>query len=445
MRRQTGLMRSWTGALPDTAAAIGLAGYRLAGAIIGPFLPIVLSWRAARGKEGRHRLGERYGRASAPRPSGRLVWVHAASVGEANAVMPVIARLADAGFSVVFTSVTVTSAEVAAARLPPGAIHQFVPIDIAPYVERFLRYWRPELAIFVESELWPTMITRLARRSIPQVIVNARLSAKSFRNWSRLRWIAEPLLSRIDLCLAQSRQDGDHFAALGTANVVVTGNLKWDAPPLAADPGELARLRSDVGTRPMWLAASTHDGEEMLVAGAHKRLRQRYPNLLTIIVPRHPKRGDAIRAMLSADGLAVVQRSRGEPLDERAEVYLADTLSELGLFYRLAPIAFLGNSLAAHGGHNPIEPLRLNAAVLHGPHVHNFAEVYEQLDRAAPTAPVIDAAGLASAIRAWLDDPAAAAAHVAAATRAVAPLTGALEATIGALQPYLAGKAKTIP
>jgi 3-deoxy-D-manno-octulosonic-acid transferase len=396
-------------------------------------------------KENRGRLGERYGRASAPRPPGRLIWVHAASVGETNAVMPMIARLTDYGFSVVFTSTTVTSAEIAAARLPDGAIHQFVPFDIAPYVERFLRYWRPQLAIFVESELWPMMITRLARHSIPQIIVNARLSANSFRNWSRFRWIAAPLLSRIDLCLAQSRQDGDHFTALGAPNVVVTGNLKWDAPPLDADPGELARLRSAIGARPVWVAASTHDGEERIVADAHRLVRERRPNLLTIIVPRHPVRGDAIRSMLAADGLAVAQRSRGEPLDERADIYLADTLGELGLFFRLAPVAFLGNSLAAHGGHNPIEPIRLNTAVLHGPHVHNFAEVYERLDRAVPTGPVTDAAGLAGAILAWLDDPAAAAAHAERAARALAPLTGALEATVSALQPHLAGKATAIP
>jgi 3-deoxy-D-manno-octulosonic-acid transferase len=244
----------------------------------------------------------------------------------------------------------------------------------------------------------------------------------------------------ISLCLARSAGDGDRFSRLGAPDVRVTGNLKFDVPPLAADEGAIARLASAIGGRPAWVAASTHEGEEGIVAEAHRLIRERHPDVLTILAPRHPERGDAVRAMLAARGLTVAQRSRGNPLLREIDVYLADTLGELGLFYRVAPIAFLGGSLIPHGGQNPIEPARLDAVVLHGPHVHNFADVYAILDRAVPLAPITDAAGLADAVGRLIDDPPGSAASAAKAKAALAMLTGALEATMTAITPYLAGK-----
>jgi 3-deoxy-D-manno-octulosonic-acid transferase len=425
--------------MTDIAAHLALAGYRIAGLALQPVVPLALAARARRGKEDMTRTGERYGLTTLTRPEGRLIWVHAASVGETNAILPLISRLTESGFRVVFTSTTVTSAQIAAQRLPAGALHQFGPLDVATYVDRFLAHWRPELAIFVESEIWPTIISRLANRKIPLAVVNGRLSERSFRGWKRFAAVARALFSRISLALAQSDEDGARFAELGTARVSVTGNLKFDTPPLAAEDGEVERLRSAIGQRPVWIAASTHEGEEEIVGDAHRRLRERHPNLLTIIAPRHPERGTAIRDMLAARRLTVAQRSRGEPLVREIDIYLADTLGELGLFYRAAPIAFLGGSLVPHGGQNPIEPTRLDASVLHGPHVHNFAAVYDRLDGAVPVAPISDATTLAAAVGGLLADPRLRAARAAAAVAALAPLSGALDATMQALRPYLVG------
>ena len=426
--------------MADVAAATFAAGYRLAGVLLRPAVPFILSGRVGRGKEDPQRLSERYGRASLPRPPGRLVWVHAASVGETNAILPLIDRLTGIGLAVVFTTATLTSAAIAAKRLPRGAQHQFAPLDLAPFVGSFLAHWRPDLAIFVESEMWPTMVRKLAESRVPLVVANARLSERSYRGWKRFAGFAGTVFPRITLCLAQSDADATRFAALGATNVRAVGNLKFDVPPLAADSGAVARLTAAIGGRPSWIAASTHEGEEEIVADAHRLIRQRHGEALTIVVPRHPERGDTVRAMLVAKGLTVAQRSRGEPLLRETDAYLADTLGELGLFYRLTPIAFLGGSLIPHGGQNPIEPTRLAAAVLHGPHVHNFSDVYAALDAAVPGAPITDAASLADAVAALMADPAAVASRAAAGKAALACFSGALEAVMTAISPYLAGR-----
>jgi 3-deoxy-D-manno-octulosonic-acid transferase len=275
---------------------------------------------------------------------------------------------------------------------------------------------------------------------VPQVRLNAHMSARSARGWARVGMVARALFGRFTLCLAQSEADGARYRALGARNVTVIGNLKLDEPPPAADPGALAAFRAEVGGRPLWVAASTHEGEEAAVAEAHRKLAERHRDLLTIIVPRHPARGGEIRAALSADGLTVAQRSLGERATPATAIYLADTLGEMGLFYRAAPIAFVGGTLAAIGGHNPIEPVRLDAAVIHGPHTENAAEIYAALDAAGGTVPVMDAAELAAAVGRLLDDPAALAAQRARASAALAPFTGALGHTLAALAPWLSAK-----
>ncbi len=414
-----------------------LAAYRLVGRAVTPILPLALSRRAARGKEDPGRISERYGTASIERPAGRLVWVHAASVGETNAVLPLIRRLVEAGLAVVFTSVTVTSAGIAATRLPAGAHHQFAPIDVPSAIGRFIEHWRPEMALFVESELWPTTLSTLQNRGIPLVLVNARLSERSFRGWQRFGSVAHALVGRLALCLAQSPQDAERYRALGARDVRITGNLKFDVPAPEVDPAALAAFERTTDNRPIWVAASTHPGEESIAAGVHRTLASRIPGLLTVIVPRHPERGAAIRSEIVAGGLSVAQRSLGELLLPVTDVYLADTLGELGLFYRAAPVAFLGGSMVEHGGQNPIEPLRLSCTVLHGPHVHNFSDIYAAIDAVVPQAFAADAGDLAERVAELLGDREAARRQAEALADALKPLSGALNETMTALDPFI--------
>jgi len=431
-------------AASSTAAMANLAGtaafgiYRLAGMVIRPVTPLILSWRVSKGKEDQARLGERYGRAGRERPAGRLAWIHAASVGETIAVLPLIRKLRAERVQVLLTTVTLTASRIAAERLPAGAIHQFAPFDCKPFTDAFLAHWRPDVAVFVESEMWPQAVMSLAARNVPLVVANARMSERSFAGWHRYRAVVSDLFSRVALCLAQTARDGERYAALGVGKVVVTGNLKFDSPPLAAAPEAVAAFRAALGGRPVWLAASTHPGEDEIVADTHRRLADEHPGILTVIAPRHPERGPDIAAMLAARGLRTARRKAEEPLSPEVEVYVADTLGELGLFYRAAPVAFVGGSLVPHGGQNPIEPVTLGCAVLHGPHVHNFADVYAALDELPEAAPAVaDAAALAGGVTALLADPGLRARRVAAASAALKPLSGALAATFSALSPYL--------
>jgi 3-deoxy-D-manno-octulosonic-acid transferase len=414
-----------------------LAAYRLTGRAMTPMLPWALSRRAKRGKEDPSRIGERHGKASIKRPPGRVVWVHAASVGETNAVLPLIRRLVEAGLAVVFTSVTVTSAGIAASKLPQGARHQFAPMDVPSAVDSFIAHWRPELALFVESELWPTTIAALRERGIPLVLVNARLSERSFRGWQRFGSVAHALVGRLSLCLAQSKQDADRYRTLGVKDVQVTGNLKFDVPAPDADPAALAAFRSMAGGRPLWVAASTHAGEEAIAAAVHRVLQRQIPKVLTVIVPRHPERGAAIRSEIAATGLSVAERSLDEPVLPITDIYLADTLGELGLFYRATPAVFLGGSLVDRGGQNPIEAVGLGCAVLHGPHIHNFADSYEAIDAAVPKAAIGYIDELAERLAELLVEPEIARHQAKKLSLALKPLAGALDATMTALQPYL--------
>jgi 3-deoxy-D-manno-octulosonic-acid transferase len=354
-------------------------------------------------------------------------------------VLPLIRRMTADKLSVLLTTVTVTAAKIAAERLPSGAIHQFAPVDCKPWTEAFLDHWRPDLAIFVESEIWPQAIMSLAARGIPLCIANARLSERSFAGWKRYSSVAQAMFSKVSLCLAQSERDGERYHALGAPNVVVTGNLKFDSPLPASTPEAVAALKEALGDRPVWVAASTHPGEEEMVGDAHRILAERHPGLLTVIVPRHPERGPEIAAALAARGLNVARRRAGEPITPGVAIYLADTLGELGLFYRVAPVAFMGGSLVNHGGQNPIEPIGLGAAVIHGPHVYNFTDIYDALGRASASQRVEDAATLAAAASALLGDPELCERRVAEARAALKPFSGALTATWRALDPYLGG------
>jgi 3-deoxy-D-manno-octulosonic-acid transferase len=414
-----------------------LRAYRRLSAAAAPLTGLLVGRRLRQGKEEFGRIGERRGIATVDRPRGPLIWIHGASVGEVLAVAELIKRLRALNVRILLTSGTVTSAAIVTKRFPPDVVHQYVPFDSPRYVARFLEFWQPSLALFVESDLWPNLILTSAARRVPMVLINGRMSPRSFPRWRRASATISALLGRFELCLAQSEVDAERFSALGARDVVTTGNLKLDVEAPPADAGRLERLLSATRGRPVVVAASTHAGEEDLIAAAHTRLKARFPSLLTVIVPRHPKRGEAIARALQASGLEVALRSHDQMPQAGTAIYVADTLGELGLFYRLAPIVVMGGSFIPHGGQNPIEAIKLGAAVIHGPHVFNFADVYAELDSAGGAAQVGGEAELAAQIGRWLSDQPTRQRVVDAGAAVVNRLGGALERSLAALEPYL--------
>jgi len=411
--------------------------YRKLSSAMVPLSPALINRRLKLGKEDPARVGERRGVSADVRPAGPLVWIHGASVGEVLAAAALIERLRALNLRILLTSGTVTSAAIVAKRFPPDVIHQYVPYDSPRYVTRFLDHWRPSLALFIESDLWPNLILSSAARRLPMVLINGRMSQRSFPRWRRVSNTISALLGRFDVCLAQSQVDGERFAALGSRNVVVTGNLKLDVPAPPADSAKLERLLSMTRGRPIVVAASTHPGEEDILVETHKTLAGFFPGLLTVIVPRHADRGAAIGGLITASGLKTALRSREELPSASTDIYVGDTMGEMGLFYRLAPIVFMGGSMVEHGGQNPIEAVKLGASVVHGPHVFNFSDVYEALDAAhgARRADTPDA--LVKQLGQLLADPKVRSAQLAASERVVGELGGALERTLAALEPYL--------
>ncbi len=377
-----------------------------------------LEKRLAIGKEDPARLPERLGEPGRPRPDGPLVWFHAASVGESLSILELVRRLSDerpdVGFLV--TTGTVTSAKMMSARLPEGAFHQFVPVDVRPFVRRFLAHWHPDLAVWTESELWPAMIYETARADVPMVLINARISQRTSRGWRWFPGFARSLLRRFDHVLAQDSLTARNLLRLGLpkSRIEVTGSLKEGSAALPHNEAERALFARKLAGRPVWLAASTHPGEEDMVASAHRQASRAAQRLLLIIAPRHPERGPEIAATLRADGWRVAMRSNGELPESETEIYLADTLGEMGLWYRLAPVTFLGGSLVEIGGHNPFEPAALGSAIIHGPHVHKVADVFERLNAVGATLEVKSADALGKAvIQVLAPDKAAAMAHAA--------------------------------
>ncbi|HEY8579982.1 MAG TPA: 3-deoxy-D-manno-octulosonic acid transferase [Beijerinckiaceae bacterium] len=411
--------------------------YRALTQAMTPFAPLLLKWRARKGKEDPERLEERRGFATLERPYGRLAWLHGASVGEGMALLPLIERLRGRGFEVLLTTGTVASAQVLAERLPAGATHQFAPIDAPRYVERFLDYWSPDIALIAESELWPNLLAAADARGVPVVLVNARLSQRSYERWLKIPGTIQSLLGKIDLCLAQSPADAARLMDLGAARVQVAGNLKYDVPALPADQTQLARLRAAVGARPAWLAASTHDGEEQIALAAHRALLRRFPDLITIVAPRHAARGPQIAEMARRAGVSAPLRSRGETLGAGPQFYVADTMGELGLFYRICNAIFVGKSLAGGGGQNPIEPAKLGSAILHGPMTSNFADVYAALDARDGALLVGGAEELADALAHLLTDTRRLREMARTAGEVVDAYGGAGDKIMQAIEPYV--------
>jgi len=383
-----------------------LSIYRAAATLGKPFIDYVIKKRCREGKEDLARIEERKGKPSKERPKGSLIWIHAASLGESLSILPLIellhGRYNKCNFLV--TTGTVTSAKMLSKRLPKNVIHQFVPFDRPQWVNSFLDHWQPSLALWVESEFWPNLIKLTEGRDIPMVLINGRISPRSLKNWSRFPGSIASLLKSFRLCLAQSHTDMKNLRTLGATNVKMLGNLKYASDPLPAEAQTVTELKVSFADRPTWLAASTHPGEEEFIINTHKILSDKLPQLLTIIAPRHPVRGDFIAELAANEGLTGQLRSRATALRPNTDIYIADTIGELGVFYRIAPVSFIGGSLIPHGGQNILEAAKLGSAVIFGPFTENFNEITCEMVSTAAAVQIDTPAALVDAVYSLIID-----------------------------------------
>jgi 3-deoxy-D-manno-octulosonic-acid transferase len=384
-----------------------LSLYRCIDVIGAALITYYLARRKAQGKEDLERFPERFGHAVLPRPDGPLIWLHAASVGESLTLLPLIGRLKidHPGKNFLLTTGTVTSAALMAERLPAGVIHQYIPIDRMVCVQRFLGHWKPDLVLWSESDFWPNFITETASHSIPIILINGRISPKSFTRWQCFPGFIRNILKCFSLCLGQTKADTARLKKLGAPMADCVGNLKFAVEPLPVNETDLTTLANNIGTRPTWFSASTHPGEENLLWGVHQRLQKKHPNLLTMIAPRHPERGNRIASHLKKLGARTAQRSKNEPITLYTNVYLVDTMGEMGIFFRLCKLVFMGKSFVNKGGQNPLEAAKLKCTILHGPHMWNFQEMKEQLFQSGGTVEVADEAALADALSDLFKNP----------------------------------------
>ena len=352
--------------------------YRVVTWLIGPLTSILFRLRKRMGREDGFRKFERRGYAGMARPKGLLVWVHVASVGEMITVLPLIRKLLEShpAAQTLLTSGTVTSAKIANDNPHERIIHQYVPMDHPGFAKRFVKHWHPDIGLFVESEIWPNLMYQAEQNNVPLFLINARMSQNSFKNWKRFPNSVRHLLNQFDLILAQDNHSCVRYEMLGARRIISAGNLKYDTPPLPHKETELQNLSQAIGTRPIWLAASTHEGEELMAAETHKNLKNKYPGLLSIIAPRHPQRGDSLVKQLTELDLTIARRGESQAINADTDIYLADTIGEMGLFYRLSDIAFIGGTVTPQGGQNPLEAARLDSAIFYGPSNENFSEMF---------------------------------------------------------------------
>ena len=372
-----------------------------------PLIELILLLRVKKNKEDFSRLNERRGISLTPRPDGKLIWLHASSVGESMAALSLINRLLETEKEgkVLVTTGTLTSAKLMAERLPDRAYHQFTPIDRPKFVKRFFKHWKPNLLLVMESEFWPIQIEAAKKFGIRIIAVNARLSQNSFSRWRTASFLGPTLFQSLDLVLATNKQQGDRFARLGAKNVIVCGNLKRSAPRLMVDSKIAQNLSEQIANRPVWVAASTHIGEDVPIMEVTRGLLGKFPNLLTIIVPRHPNRGKNIAQLASKNDLKVKCRSQGKEISPETQLYIADTFGEMGLFFQLSDIVFVAGSLVPVGGHNPIEPAHFNCAIIFGNLMSKNQEVADEMLANDAAIKVNDKLELFGTLKILLTDP----------------------------------------
>ncbi len=354
--------------------------YRIFSNLALIFIPLVIFIRKRNGKELQERTNERYGKNTYKRKKGKLIWIHAASIGECQSILPIVDKLEkDQSINqILITSGTVTSAQVINKRIKGKVVHQFIPFDVPVFTNRFLNYWKPSLAVFVESEIWPNFIHNLNNKNIPQIIINGRMTIKSFKRWSLFDSSSKDLFSKFSSCSTQNTDSTLFYEKLGIKNTNYTGNLKFALTPDPTDTKKYDELKVLTGGRKIFLAASTHPGEEEIISRVTQKLKKTCKDLLTIVVPRHPKRNNIINQNIIKN---TAIRSIGNKIKRNTHIYLADTIGELDLFYKLADIIFIGGSLVMHGGQNPIEAAYHGKKVYHGEYVENFSDVYMTLDQ----------------------------------------------------------------
>ncbi len=376
--------------------------------LIRAFYPLVIkryiNKRKKNGKEDLKRFNERIGKPQKQRPEGKLIWMHGASVGESLSMLPLITRLLEAypDLNIMVTTGTVTSAELMNKRLPERAFHQYIPIDHPRFVRRFIKYWRPDLVLWFESELWPALLSGIKKNNIPLILINGRISNKSFKMWQQFDYICKELLDCFTLCLGQSEEDAYRLRVLGARDSMCLGNIKYAGINPPVDETKLSELKSQIGNRTIWCICSTHDNEEVRAAQIHKNLKKEFSDLLLIAAPRHPHRGPEIQKVLNELGLKTALRSAGEKISDKTDVYIADTIGEVGLWYTLSPITFIGGSLIPHGGQNFMEPSRFRNAVIVGPHMHNFTDAMNRAKKADAIIQVQNDVELEESIRSLL-------------------------------------------
>lgn len=404
---------------------VGIIVYRTLATLADPFISGWMLWRLYKGKEEKARFAERLGLNTAiPRPRGKLVWLHGASVGETISILPLVdaLRAAKNPPHILVTSGTRTSAALMAKRLPDGVIHQYAPVDHWLSVGKFIKHWQPDVSVFVESELWPEMLYQAPK----PMLVGGRMSARSGQRYEKMKWFWQPLLKRLNPCLVQTETYAMRFAAAGAVHVQVGGNLKDDAPPLPADEMALKALQKAIGARPVLFAASTHPGEEEAILACHHALRKTHKDLLTIIAPRHPHRGAEIAALVAPTGAVARQRSKDPLPAKTCDIFIADSIGEMGLWYRLATVAVIGGSFIPHGGQNPLEALKLNCPLVCGPHMFNFTQTLEHFLDCNAIEQVADVAALLKTLKPYFADSQHRATMVKRYPEALAPLTGAV-------------------
>lgn len=409
--------------------------YLAASYVTGPVFARVQRKALASGKEDPARVSERWGRTDQLRPTGPVVWFHAASVGETQSILWLVSRILESreDVTVLITSTSRTSADMLASRLPPRAIHQVAPYDTVKATRAFLDHWQPDVAVWIESELWPRMLHEARARDIPCMLMSARISARTAARWKKFAVTARSVLSHFELIHVQESATLTALSDVGVSgpSVVLTGSLKQDSPPLECDLTELSRLRKGLADKLIWCASSTHPGEDQIVIDAHKSVGG-----LLILVPRHAERAADIARLCADAGLVAAQRSLGAPLDDTTDVYIADTMGELGLWYRMASVSLICGSLTRVGGHNPYEAAQLGTVILHGPNVDNFLDIYQRLDENGSALTVSDAADIATALN---DMDAQTKTKMQVAAKAV------LDAQQGATEPALAAVLDRIP